>query len=112
MRIDVDISNNKYLIASELLIKYDAKMFVIFCEFSTNEILLDNYLKAEYNMTLREACAQIITSGTIQRDVEKKNLRFICNDKYYDKLATLITYGNGKLQGSKILRQAFGDIEE
>lgn len=58
----------------------------------------------EYKLTLKEACLKIIHACKIT--CYKGDVTITLSDKKLDRLYRLITYGNGKVQGSQILMNA------
>ena len=92
-----------------LNVKYNARTFVLLCKKSVTEKLLDNYLIKNYKIPLVVACMKIINKATYNIN-NKGELVITVIDKKLDKLASLITFGTGKLHGSSILRYAFGQI--
>lgn len=72
----------------------------------TNEIILNNYCLKHYKKTLRNICLKILYGGKLMRNNDG-NLVLTFIDKNLDNLASFITYGDGKIKGSKILQQAF-----
>lgn len=72
---------------------------------STNEILLNRYCLENYNQGLKPTCKKLILKAKIM--IGENDIVISWVDPNLDKLASLITYGNGKLQGSNILSFAF-----
>ena len=70
-----------------------------------SDLILDQYLKQQYNMSLKNMCIKLLLSLTSHKDNEG-NLILLFKDPKYDKIARLITYGNGAIPGSKILQIA------
>lgn len=75
---------------------------------NTTEKLLNNYLKENYKMTLLYACYVVILKSNIEETEEE--LQIIIKDKQLDKLARIITFGTGKVLGSRILPFVFGKV--
>jgi len=92
-----------------LNIKFNARTFVLLCKKSTTEQLLDHYLIQNYKIPLVVACLKIISKATYSLN-NKNELIITINNKKLDKLASIITFGTGKIHGSNILRYAFGQI--
>jgi hypothetical protein len=69
------------------------------------DITLDSYIQQQYDTSLKNMCIKLLLSLTFHKDNEG-NLVLLFKDSKYDKIAQLITYGNGAIQGSKILRVA------
>ena len=72
------------------------------------EILLDGYLQKNYDVSLKHACYLIILNCHVEE--VKDSLIITLSNKKLDKLARLITYGTGKILGSRILAAALGKL--
>ena len=83
----------------------DAIGRVIGYTISTNEILLNRYCLDKYDLGLKPICKKLILNAKVM--VGENDIVISWADDKLDKLASLITYGNGKLQGSDILTFAF-----
>lgn len=70
-----------------------------------SELILDNYIKQQYDTTLKDMCIKLLLSLTFHKDSEG-NLVLLFKDLKHDKIAQLITYGNGAIPGSRILQIA------
>lgn len=68
---------------------------------NTAEKLLDQHLRENYKTTLNHACYLIIINCDIEE--VKDTLTVTLKDKELDKIARLITFGTGRLSGSRIL---------
>lgn len=73
-----------------------------------SDLILDQYIKQQYKVSLKDICIKLLLSLTFHKD-EEGNLLLIFKDMKDDKLARLITYGNGAIPGSKILRIAMNN---
>ncbi len=87
--------------------KFNARTFVLLCTKSTTDKILDNYLIKNYKLPLVAACLRIIDKASYNLNSDG-DLLITFTDKKIDKLASLITFGTGKVQGSNILKLAFG----
>ena len=67
---------------------------------------LNDYLLKNYNKNLKEAAMLLVNGLTLQNPTSSELVCCWMNTTY-DKLASLITYGNGHFIGSTILRDAF-----
>ncbi len=83
------------------------KIIIVKYPFKANEILLDRYCKQHFKKSLRAMCLYLISKLSIST-AGYGNLIYTFKDEADDKIARLITYGNGKIAGSKILLHAFG----
>lgn len=73
-----------------------------------SERALDNYIQQQYKTSLKNMCVKLLLSLTYYTDNDK-NLVLLFKDPKYDKIAQLITYGNGAILGSKILQIALNN---
>jgi hypothetical protein len=83
----------------------NAKQKIVSFKFGANEVLLDNYLKEKFNIGLRPMCFGLLNKLQ-PAQITDTELIFTFIDDNSDKLASFITYGDGKLEGSQILTQA------
>lgn len=70
------------------------------------ECVLDEYIKQQYKTSLKDLCVDLLLHMKFQV-TEDNDLILLFNDNKYDMLAQLITFGNGAIQGSRILQFAF-----
>ena len=82
-----------------------ARLKVLLLRAGAQEIALNNYLLKKYKINLRVLCLNIINNMQFMTDFEN-NIIAKTKNKDLDKLARLITYGNGQIQGSPILKWA------
>lgn len=75
---------------------------------NTTEKLLDQHLKENYQMTLLYACYLIILNCKIEEI--KDTLTITVTNPKLDTLARIITFGTGKVAGSRILPFIFQKI--
>lgn len=83
-----------------------AKLSVSLYHITPAQLKLNSYLWDHYGLNIRAASLLVIANC--------KLLKNSCNEvivifptKKIDQLASLITYGNGKIQGCNILKEAF-----
>lgn len=69
------------------------------------ELLLDSYIQTEYKIGLKNLCIKLLLSTTFYKD-NNGDFIIIFKNKEDDLLARLITYGNGAISGSNILKTA------
>ena len=74
-------------------------------KFGATEIILNNYCLENYNKDLRTICKIILLSTKFTSDNNGKIIGKIVDPKI-DKLARFITYGNGKIKGSQIIKKS------
>lgn len=67
------------------------------------EVLLSRYLLENHNLTLQQACINILQNARFNLNI-KREIIVTIPDPELNNLAKLITYGTGKIQGSKILK--------
>lgn len=98
--------NTFSLISLNLLYKGEVASKIRNYRLSSDDIKINNYLVSMYKITLKTACYKILQNiKTIISN--KEDISFIIKNKKYDKLARLITFGNGKFIGSNIIRNCF-----
>lgn len=84
-----------------------AKSIIQTFNWSQKEVILDEYLRENFNLKLQNACYFILNHIIIQKN-NKNTFTVTFSNSTADKLAKLITYGNEKVKGSEILQVAFG----
>ena len=87
-------------------IKRDARTKLACYPRNATEIALNQYLLKHYKYTLIEACLALIGACTITTDFNG-SLIISWPKKAFNNLATLITFGTGRLVGSPILKCLF-----
>jgi hypothetical protein len=70
-----------------------------------SDLALDRYIQQQYKTSLKDLCVKLLLNMTFYEDKEG-NLVLLFKNTKYDKLARLITYGNGAIPGSCILKLA------
>jgi hypothetical protein len=68
--------------------------------------VLDQFIAQQYKASLKHICIKLLLNMTFYTD-EEGNLILLFKNQKYDQLASLITYGNGAIPGSRILQTAF-----
>jgi hypothetical protein len=71
----------------------------------TQDQLMDKYLQRQYKVSLKNLCVKLLLDLTFYAD-DSGNLVLLFKNPASDKLAQLITYGNGAIPGSRILQAA------
>lgn len=66
------------------------------------DLILDSYFRNSQGKTLKTVCKELLLKSKVVYMKDHLILRF--DDEEDDKTAKLITYGNGKMQGSRILQ--------
>jgi hypothetical protein len=102
-----NIQNKKYLSTEQLRTRVFINAYYIIQKYPlhASDMLLETYLMQRYNTSLKNMCIKLLLNLTMHKD-EKGNLVLLFKDNYYDTIASLITYGNGAIPGSKILQIA------
>lgn len=88
-------------------LKLRAHRRIVKFKMSGDELALDKFIKETYNASLKLMCINLLDH--IKVNINDGEFTAYFNSKDWDKIAILITYGNGKINGSKILRNAFSD---
>ena len=103
------IKNNKYLSTEQLrkATLLDAYLVIKHYPMHATDKILDKYVEQQYKMSLKNLCIDLLLKMTFYAD-EEGNLVLLFKNPKYDKIASLITYGNGAIRGSQILQVAFG----
>ena len=68
---------------------------------------LNDHLWKNFGLNLKAACMLVVTNCRIQKN-KSNELIITFPSKKIDNLAAFITYGDGKIQGCPILKEAFG----
>lgn len=104
------INNKRYLSTEQLRANtlLDAYFIIKNYPMQATDLVLDNYIQQQYNVTLKDMCIKLLLSLTLCKDQED-NLILLFKDQKYDKIARLITYGNIAVPGSKILQIALSN---
>lgn len=101
------INNNKYLSAEQAKVNALLNAYYIIQNypFHATDILMDQYIEQQYKTDLKNMCINLLLNLTYYQD-NFGNLVLMFKNPKYDKIARLITYGNGAIPGSKILKSA------
>ena len=100
--------NNKHYLSIEQLRSstlLDAYFIIKNYPLHASDLVLDNYIQQQYNVSLKNLCIKLLLSLTFYTN-DDGNLVLLFKDPKYDKIARLITYGNGAIPGSRILQIA------
>ena len=104
------VKNSRYLSTEQL--RADTLMNAYFIiknyPMHASDLVLDQYIQQQHKMTLKNMCIKLLLSLTYHKDNEG-NLVLLFKDNKYDKIAQLITYGNGAIPGSRILQIALNN---
>lgn len=101
------ITNNKYLSTEQLRSNtlLDAYFIIYNYSMHASDLLMDQYIQQQYKMSLKNMCIKLLLNLSYCKD-DEGNLILLFKDQRYDKIASLITYGNGAIPGSRILQIA------
>jgi hypothetical protein len=104
------MNNKRYLSIEQLRTDtlLDAYFLIQNYSLHASDLAMDKYLRQQYKTTLKDMCIKLLLSLTFYED-EDNNLILLFKDSKYDKIASLITYGNGAIPGSKILQIALNN---
>lgn len=69
------------------------------------EVILNNYIVDNYNLTLKNACLLLLANLHVSEGEEDEIILFFNEDRF-TKLAQIITYGIDDISGSQILKAA------
>jgi hypothetical protein len=69
---------------------------------------MDRYIRQQYKTTLKNLCVKLLLDLTFYSDNDG-NLVLLFKNQKTDAIAQLITYGNGAIPGSNILKIALSD---
>jgi len=99
------VNNNRYL--SEEYLHTNTLMHAYFLiknyPIRASEKILNDFITQQYKMSLKDMCIKLLLNLTFYKD-DNGNIILLFKDQKYDKIAQLITYGNGAIPGSKILQ--------
>ena len=101
------IQNTRYQSADQLKTNTLLNAYFIVKKYPihASEVAIDNYIQQQYKTTLKNMCIKLLLSMSFYED-DDGNLILLFKDPKYDKIAQLITYGNGAIPGSRILQIA------
>lgn len=72
---------------------------------NAQDMIMDKYLKDNLNISLKSACLALIRKAKYLNN-EDGDVFMTFEEKKYEDLARLITFGNGKILGSTLLKDA------
>jgi hypothetical protein len=101
------VENKNNLAASQLKTNTVLNAYFIIKNYplNTSEKILNNYIQDHYNISLKNLCIKLLLDLTYYCNDEGNLILFFKNPAS-DRLAQLITYGNGRTPGSRILQIA------
>lgn len=104
------IKNKRYL--SDEQLRTDALLNAYFVvqnfPLKASDLIMDQFVTQQYKTSLKNLCVKLLLNLTFYKDNDG-NLVLMFKNPEYDKIARLITYGNGAIPGSKILQIALSN---
>ena len=86
-------------------IQINARRRIFLFPMRASEVQLDKYIRQKFKTSLKLLCLQLALKANYNTNTKDEVIvTFV--DKKFDDLASLITYGTGKIPGSKILKFA------
>lgn len=110
MFFSIKIPNGMSIEVAKYKVLRIARQSIVFYNLSPGELQLDNYLRQKYNIGLKQACYKLIQES--KRVATQDSIIIKFKDEDSDKLARIITYGNGIIKGSLILKNLFNRKEK
>jgi len=83
--------------------KKKARLQLILHSFGPSELLLSRYLQENYGISLRQACLDILQNTSYNLNMKQEIIVKI-PDPTLNTIAKIITYGTGRIAGSRILK--------
>ena len=104
------IKNNKYQSTDQLRTNTMLNAYFVVKSYPmhASDLILNQYIQQRYDTTLKNICVLLLLNLSFSAD-DEGNLILMFKNPEYDKIAQLITYGNGAIPGSKILKTALSD---
>lgn len=101
------IKNNRYMSVDQLRAStlLDAYYIITQYPMHASDLAIDQFIQQQYDTSLKNMCIKLLLNLTFYKDTDG-NLVLLFKDAKFDKLARLVTYGNGAIPGSKILQIA------
>ena len=104
------VNNNQFTSIEQLRVTMllDAYDIIKNYPMHASDLIMDQYIQQQYDISLKNMCIKLLLNLTFHKNAEG-GLVLLFKDSKYDKIARLITYGNGAIPGSKILQVALSD---
>jgi hypothetical protein len=105
-----NINNKRYLSIEQLRTNtlLDAYYIIQNYPLKASDLVMDQYIQQQYGTSMKNLCIKLLLNLTFYKD-DAGNLVLLFNNPKYDTIASLITYGNGAIPGSKILQIALSN---
>ena len=104
------INNNRYMSIEQLRANTLVNAYYIIDSYPlyAADLTLDQFIRQQYKISLKNMCINLLLNLTFHKDAAG-NLVLLFKNLEHDKIARLITYGNGAIPGSKILQIALSN---
>lgn len=101
------IKNKRYMSSEQLHTSTLLRAYYIVQKYPLHaaDLVLDNYIQQQYKVSLKNLCIKLLLNLTFYED-DSGNILLLFKNAEHDKLARLVTYGNGAIPGSRILKTA------
>ena len=101
------IKNNYYMSTEQLRTNTILNAYFIIQKYPlrASDTLLDNYIQQQYKVSLKNLCVKLLLDLTFYEN-DAGDLVLLFKNPKSDIIAQLITYGNGAIPGSNILKTA------
>ena len=101
------IKNKHYLSTEQLRTDtlLDAYYVIQNYPLRASDLAMDQYVQQQYKVSLKNLCIKLLLNLTFYKE-DSGDLVLMFKNPKYDKIAGLITYGNGAIPGSNILQIA------
>ena len=90
--------------------KRKAKQAIILFQMKASDIRLDNFCRQHFKLPLKNLCLYLIDTCIVQTSSATNTITICWLKKDLADIASLITFGNHEINGSRILRIAFALI--
>jgi hypothetical protein len=101
------VPNKSFLSSEQLRTNTLLRAFFVIRNYPmhASDKILDKYIQQQYGTSLKNMCIKLLLDFTFYKD-DEGNLILMFKNQKYDTIASLITYGNGAILGSQILKIA------
>ena len=101
------IKNKRFMSTEQLRTNtlLEAYYLIVNYPMHASDLILDQFIQQQYGVSLKNMCIKLLLSLTFCKNDDGDLVLLFKNPKY-DKIARLITYGNGAIPGSRILQIA------
>lgn len=101
------IKNKRYLSIEQLRTSTLLKAYYVIKKYPmlASDTIMSNFIQQQYDTDLKNMCIKLLLNMTFYEN-KSGDLILMFKNPEYDKIARLITYGNGAIPGSSILKTA------